>query len=131
MLPGGLFGWWGIIWIKEARNNEVLYYILDRYSVHNSCVVSAIAVEVPSVLCIGRRYRIYVTLPLTPYSSLPWSKFPWSMGLRPVTTEPICPRPSFLTGVVGQGQPSVGREGTNRVRWLVSKSQCFLPTSPV
>ena len=36
-------------------------------------------------------------------------------------TEPICPRPSFLTGVVGQSQPSVGGEGTNRVHWPVSK----------
>ena len=38
-----------------------------------------------------------------------------------MSTEPICPRPSFLTGVVGQSQPSVGREGTNRVRWPVNK----------
>ena len=30
------------------------------------------------------------------------------------------PRPSFLTGVVGQSQLAVGREGTNRVRWSVS-----------
>ena len=31
--------------------------------------------------------------------------------LRPVSTEPICPRPSFLTGVVGQSQLSVGPGG--------------------
>ena len=35
--------------------------------------------------------------------------------LRPVPTEPMCPRPSCLTGVVGLSQPSVGREGPNRV----------------
>ena len=31
------------------------------------------------------------------------------------------PRPSFLTIVVGQSQPSVGQEGPNRVHWPVSK----------
>ena len=31
------------------------------------------------------------------------------------------PRPSFLTGVVSHSQPSVGREGTNRVLWPVSE----------
>ena len=46
--------------------------------------------------------------------------------LWPVSTGPICARPSFLTGVVGQSQPSVGREGTNRVRWPVSKKLIFL-----
>ena len=30
------------------------------------------------------------------------------------------PRPYLLTGVVGQSQPSVGREGTDPVRWPVS-----------
>ena len=49
--------------------------------------------------------------------------------LRPVPTEPICPRPSFLTGVVGQSQPSVGREGTNRAHWPVSKRP--LSTEPI
>ena len=37
-----------------------------------------------------------------------------------MSTEPICPRPSFLMGVVGQSQPSVGWEETNRVHWQVS-----------
>ena len=41
----------------------------------------------------------------------------------------IIPRPSFLTGAVGHRQPSVGREGTNRVRWLVSKKPVFSPLS--
>ena len=40
---------------------------------------------------------------------------------RPVSTEPVYPRLSFLMGVVGQSQPSVGWEGPNRVRWPVSK----------
>ena len=39
-----------------------------------------------------------------------------------MSTELICPRPTFLTGVVGHSQPSVGWEGTNRVRWQVSKT---------
>ena len=40
------------------------------------------------------------------------------------------PRPSFLTGVVGHSQPSVGREGTiTRVRWLVSKNP--MSTKPI
>ena len=47
----------------------------------------------------------------------------------PVSTEPMCPRPSFLTGVVGQGQPSVGQEGPNRVRWGVSKRS--MSTTPM
>ena len=50
---------------------------------------------------------------------------------RPVSTEPICPRPSFLTGVVGHGQPSVRREGPNRVRWPVSKKPSYIRQSPV
>ena len=57
----------------------------------------------------------------------PLRKINWLSGhglYRLVSTEPICPRPSFLTGVVGQSQPSVGQEGTNRIRWLVSKSRC-------
>ena len=33
--------------------------------------------------------------------------------LRPVSTELVCPRPSLLTGVVSQSQPSVGREVPN------------------
>ena len=42
--------------------------------------------------------------------------------LRPVSTEPIFfPHPSFHMGVVGQSQPSVRWEGTNRVHWPVSK----------
>ena len=38
--------------------------------------------------------------------------------LRPVSTETICSPSVFSDGCC---QPSVGREGTNRVRWLVSK----------
>ena len=45
-----------------------------------------------------------------------------------MSTEPICPRPSVLTGVVRQSQPSVGREGTNRVRWPVSKKSISTKT---
>ena len=38
--------------------------------------------------------------------------------LKAVSTEPICPRPSLLPGVVDQSQTSVGRDGTNRVHCL-------------
>ena len=48
---------------------------------------------------------------------------------RPVSTEPSSPCPSFLTGVVGQSQPSVGREGSNRVRWPVRGKS--MSTKPV
>ena len=41
----------------------------------------------------------------------------------------MCPRLAFLTGVVGHSQPSVGREGTNRVRWPVSKKP--MSTRPI
>ena len=48
-----------------------------------------------------------------------------------MSTRPICPRPSFLwpTVVVGHSQPSVGREGPNRVRWPVSKKA--MSTEPI
>ena len=36
---------------------------------------------------------------------------------------------SFLMGVVGQSQPSVRREGPNRVRWPVSKKP--MSTKPI
>ena len=54
---------------------------------------------------------------------------PAESRLRPLSTKPICPRPSFLTGVVGQSQPSVRREGTNRVHWPVSKNS--VSTEPI
>ena len=44
-----------------------------------------------------------------------------SQAKGPCPPRRCVPRPSFLTGVVGQSQPSVGREGPNRVRWPVSK----------
>ena len=52
---------------------------------------------------------------------------------RSVSTEPIFPSLSSLTGV-GQSQPSVGGKGTNRVCWPVSTRICplsdlFLPRS--
>ena len=50
-------------------------------------------------------------------------------GLRPLSTELICPCPSFLSGVVGQSQPSVGGEGTKHVRWPVSKKP--MSTKPI
>ena len=45
------------------------------------------------------------------------------------TLSRFVPRPSFLTGVVGHSHPSVGREGTNRVRWPVSKKP--VSTKPI
>ena len=53
-----------------------------------------------------------------------WAVCSWQMIFLKARTCPLrrfFPRPSFLTDVVGQSQPSVGREGTNRVRWPVSE----------
>ena len=53
---------------------------------------------------------------------------PSTKGLCPLSPFPPVP----LTGVVGQSQPSVGQEGTNRVRWPISKkrmsTQSICPT---
>ena len=55
----------------------------------------------------------------------------WMSSKGPCPLSRFVPRPSCLTGVVGQGQsqPSVGREGTNRVCWPVSKKP--MSTKPV
>ena len=41
----------------------------------------------------------------------------------------MCAGPSLQMGVVGQSQPSVGREGTNRVHWQVTKKP--MPTKTI
>ena len=47
-----------------------------------------------------------------------------------MSTEPICPRPSFLAGFVGHSQmSSVRREGPNSVHWPLSKK--FMPTKAI
>ena len=43
------------------------------------------------------------------------------VALRSCPLSRFVPRPSFLAGVVGHSQPSVRREGPNRVRWPVRK----------
>ena len=43
------------------------------------------------------------------------------LGLTHQPMSRFVPRPSFLTSVGGQSEPSVRWEGTNRVRWPVSK----------
>ena len=53
--------------------------------------------------------------------------WPLLKGLCPLSWFVRCQ--SFLMCVVGQSQPSVRREGTNRVRWPVSKKPCPLSQS--
>ena len=64
----------------------------------------------------GHRYNVSVCLIIRDTASLP-------------QTYTVYAGPSFLTGVVGQSQPSVGREGTSRVRWPVSKRP--MSTKPI